>query len=463
MHNAPVIKLVRRNSFTEILGAPGWFEQYVSRHLSIPVPLGQKRGHRFGKIWWHEGEPWGSLALDDGRVVAAGLTPHVQALAARYGLRAEVYDARERPPEQLPWWSVRATWRPYQDAIHEKLSGTPTGIINAVPRSGKTLMAARVIDSFALPALYIAPSVAIVRQTYNVFVQHFGEDMVARLDGSARPHEKDISKPIVIATTPSAAKQSKEWFNTRDVLVIDESHHSAAETYHRINRLAEHVHYRYLFTGTHFRSGDDQLAMEAICSQVIHRITVADLVPDYLARPHVFFAPVKGPKVKGEDWRQAYDLGIVDYKPRNDLIVRIADMLVQDNGIPTIVLTRRRKHADQLGARIADSVVVKGGEAILTSDSIQDFLAGKVQCLVGTTVLGEGVDVPRAAALIYASGGAEGVTMLQSYFRPLTASEGKHTARIYDFIDHQHRTLRRHSKQRFEFAQKHLGDCVVTP
>lgn len=267
----------------------------------------------------------------------------------------------------------------------------------------------------------------------------------------------------MIATTPSAVRQSRDWYDTRGVLIIDESHHSAAETYHRINHLAQNVHYRYLFTGTNFRSGDDTLAMEAICSQVIHRVTVDDLVPEYLAPPRVFFAPVKGPKVSAEDWRAAYDKGIVDYEPRNNLVVNLATMLSQDNALPTIVLVRRRKHANMLAERIPGAVAVKGGEAALTNDSIEDFLAGKVQVLVGTTVLGEGVDVPRAAALIYASGGAEGVSMLQSYFRPLTAHEGKDRAYIYDFIDLQHRTLRRHSKQRIDFARLHLGDCVNAP
>jgi len=456
-----MIHLVRGNSFTDIHGAPQWFLDYIARHLSIPVEAGHKKGARFGKIWWHEGEPWGSLVHENR--VAAGLTPYVEKLATHYRLQSQTRDIRAAPEEQVPWWSVNAKWRPYQVDIHNKVCASPTGIINAVPRSGKTLMAARTIDSIALPALYIAPSVAIVRQTYNVFCEHFGEPMVARLDGSAKKHEKDIEKPIVISTTPSAVRLPRDWYDTRDVLIIDESHHSAAETYHRINSLAQNVHYRYLFTGTNFRSGNDTLAMEAICSQVIHRVTVDDLVPKYLTKPRVFFAPVKGPKVSAEDWRAAYDKGIVDYEPRNNLIVNLATMLSQDNALPTIVLVRRRKHANMLAERIPNAVAVKGGEAILTNDSIKDFLAGKVQVLVGTTVLGEGVDVPRAAALIYASGGAEGVSMLQSYFRPLTAHEGKKTAYIYDFIDSQHRTLRRHSKQRIDFARLHLGDCVNAP
>jgi superfamily II DNA or RNA helicase len=202
--------------------------------------------------------------------------------------------------------------------------------------------------------------------------------------------------------------------------------------------------------------------MEAICSHVIHRIRVQDLVPDYLVPPRVVFLPVRGPKLGYTvDWREAYELGIVEHKKRNRLIVDLAKNLSLDNGIPTLVLVRRRAHADLLGELIPESVVVKGGEAVLTSRSVQHFLDGRHQVLIGTTVLGEGVDVPRAGALIYASGHADGVTMMQSYFRPLTAAAGKTIGRIYDFQDKHHPTLRDHARKRMEFAQRQLGRCVT--
>jgi len=456
----------RSNTEAEIHGAPRWFLQYAARHLSVPVAAGQKPGSRFGEVWYHEGEPWGSLLHVDGASgrVAAGLAGYVAQIAQHYGLACETRDMRAVPEDQIPWWSMSAKWRPYQDDVHRAVLSSPTGVIDAPPRSGKTLMSARIIDTLGRPTLLVAPTVAIVRQTYGVLCRHFSEDMVARLDGSAKPAQRDISKPIVVATAPSAVRQSPEWFATRELLIIDEFHHAAAETYHRISAKARNAYFRYMLTGTHFRTGDDRLAMEAVCSNVIHRIRVEDLIPDYLAPPRVVFCPIDAPPLGYTmDWREAYELGIVEHEQRNDAVVRLAKMLALDNGIPTLVLARRRAHADALGERIPESVVVKGGEASLTSRSVAQFLDGAHQVLIGTTVLGEGVDVPRAAALIYASGGADGVTLMQSYFRPLTAAPGKMIGRIYDFQDRHHRTLRDHSEKRQSFVARRLGPCVSAP
>lgn len=453
------MQLERHNAFTQIRRAPPWFLNYLGRHLSVPVELGTDKGFRFGVMWTHAGQRYGSLLKHD--VVPAGLTPHVEAIARHYGQIVHTTDARERPEEALPLWSVRANWRPYQDEVHRRVVHADCGVIDAPPRSGKTLMAARAIDAIGLPAVYIAPSVQIVRQTYEVFASTFGADLVARIDGDAKPDERDESKYIVVATTASALALPQEWWDARDVLVIDEFHHAAADSYHRISALAAKVYYRFGFTGTHFRTGDDRLAMESICSSTLYKIPIAYLVQNgWLAQPRVTFLPVRARVKNAVDWRTAYRRGIVSCDERNAMVARLANNM-SENGIPAVVLTRQRAHADELAERIHGGVVVKGGENALTSEAIRDFLKGRYEVLIGTSVIGEGVDVPRAAALVYASGGNDGVAMMQSYFRPLTAAPGKSIGRIYDFIDYQQGTLFKHSQRRLDMAREQLGDAGV--
>ena len=463
-----MIVVLRGNSFAEVRGAPAAFLANLRTHLAVPLEptndaAAQARAEsRFGKVFFYEGAPWGSLVRDDGRV-PAGLTAHVLALAQHYGLHAEYRDVRAPPEEQYPLHAVRAKWREYQDAVQRKIVVYGSGVIDAPPRSGKTLMAARAIDAHAQPTIYIAPSVQIVRQTYEVFCSHFGEDLVARLDGEARPEQRDVSKLIVVSTSASAVRQPPEWWATRRMLILDEFHHSAAETYHRINELACNAYYRLAFTGTHFRSGADELAMQAVASQVLYQIPISYLVQHgYLAAPRIVQLPVRAPSLAGLPWEDAYQQGIVECDARNEAITKLACGLA-DNGIPTIVLTKRRVHADLLGDRIPESVVVKGGEGALTSSAVKAFCDGRGYVLVGTSVIGEGVDVPRAAALVYASAGDASVGMMQSYFRPLTARDGKSVGLIYDFDDRHHGTLRKHAASRRTFAESYIGTTVVVP
>lgn len=453
------MELVTHNAFAELRSAPAWFLNLCARHLSVPVPLGTRKGHRFGLMWFYEGQTYGSLV--NGHRVPAGLVPHVRRLAAHYQVPVSLRDARRRPEENLPWWMVHADWRPYQNDVQRTLVQHSRGVIDAPPRSGKTLMAARIIDSLALPAVYIAPSVQIVRQTYEVLLEFYGDNYVSRLDGSAKSHQKDPSKSIVVTTPASAVALPREWWDTRDVMILDEFHHAAAETYHKINALAANVFYRYGFTGTHFRTGDDALAMEAICSAKLFKIPIDYLVGNgYLAMPRVFFVNHSAPRCRKDGWDAAYLDGIVRSEERNARVVEVTESLLAQ-GVPSIVLTRRRAHADALGEAIDGAVVVKGGENVLTSAAVREFRAGSIPCLVGTTVIGEGVDVPLAGALVYASGGAAGVATLQSYYRPLTARDGKTHGRIYDFWDRHHPILNRHSESRFAMSQDNFGSTRV--
>lgn len=463
-----MMQIWRGNAFSELHNAPYHFIAAIRRELAIPLaPTNDEaerkaRETRFGEIFKHEGVPWGSLVRIDNRV-PAGLTAYVMALANHHGVPCALHDVRVRPTENLPWWSVTAPWRPYQDDVHKRILAYGSGVIDAPPRSGKTLMAARAIDAIALPTIYVAPSVQIVRQTYEVFCRLWGEDMVARLDGTATPQQRDISKAIVVATAVSASRQSAEFWKTRNVLVIDEFHHAAAETYHRISELASEAYYRLMFTGTHFRTAGDDLAMAAVCSQVLRSISISELVNGgFLAAPRIVFATVPGDRLPALPWDEAYEAGIASHQQRNLRVAQIANAIGNQNGIPTLVIVKRRAHADLLGQMIPESVVVKGGEGVLTSRAVQRFASGEGHVLIGTSVIGEGVDLPRASALIYAAGGDASVQMMQSYFRPLTASAGKPVGLIYDFHDeHGTDTLRKHSAGRRIFAETRIGMKVL--
>lgn len=456
------MRLVRGNSFVHLEGAPPWFLQAVGRHLSIRLEIDHPTGDsRFGGTWWHEGELHGSLLL--GEQLPVGLLRHAHWLAGHYGVACEYVDARgprPAPAHAGRWARDFPAWRDYQDRIHAAALERAVGVIHAPPRSGKTAMLARLIDALGLPVLYLAPAVAIVAQTYRVLCRHFGEERVARVDGTTSERERDLSKMIVVATVPSALKLPPEFFATRRVLALDESHHAASESYHVLGGLCSGVYYRYSFTGTHWRTADDRLAMDAVSSAVIAEVPVAELVPRYLATPLLAYVPFFARPFPATSWQAAYDLGIVQHEERNELVAGYARQYAAEK-IPTLVVTQRRRHADLLGEMIAGSRVAKGGEGVLTSRTIDAFRAGEFPVLIGTSVLGEGVDVPSAGALIYAAGLGDSVTMMQSYFRPLTAHPGKERGFVVDFADNHHPTLQRQSQDRRRLGRAYLGPWLA--
>ena len=452
-----MITISRYNSYSELHNAPAGFMHALTRWFGVRLPQGQALGERYGSAFWHEGERYGSLVR--GKCIPAGLTPKAVQLAEYYNLPVQVDDLRQPPPEQVPWWFVKDfPWRPYQDDVHSAfIHGDGAQIVVAPPRSGKTRMSARIIDALALPTLVLAPSIAIVRQTHKVFQEIFGEDWVGVLGGGNKRPE-DLEKPIVVATYASAVRQSDAWFRTRKALVIDEFHHCASETAHKINAKSAHIYHRIGLTGTHFRTGDDALALEAICSNVTANVDLGMLVArGYLAKPSVQFVEYDSHSIYTDSYMVAYQRGVVENEARNQRIVSLARELV-DKGHSTIVLTRRREHADALGDALGELArVVKGGEGALTSRAVKAFCAKDFPVLVGTSVIGEGVDVPAASALIYASGGNGGVSLAQSYFRPLTYSPGKPAGYIYDFVDTCHGMLDRQTESRMAMAEELFG------
>ena len=73
-----------------------------------------------------------------------------------------------------------------------------------------------------------------------------------------------------------------------------------------------------------------------------------------------------------------------------------------------------------------------------------------MKVLIGTSLLGEGVDLPIADALVYARGEKAEVTLTQNSFRVCTAIPEKKDAVIVDFADRHHRKLLSHSKERLQ-------------
>jgi superfamily II DNA or RNA helicase len=382
--------------------------------------------------------------------------------SAKMQVQAEVEDRRSRPEAGFPEM-VQIGLRDYQQEAVRRAVAIGYGVLDMPPRSGKTRTMMEIVRQLALRTLWIAPTDRIVDQTRIVMDDLFGRNYGIHLVGTGK-EQLGMTANVVLATAATASRFSQEFLATRQVLAIDEYHHAAAKTYRDLFESCSHVFHRYGMTGTFFRSGEDDLALRAYLSDTIFRITASELVDaGHLVRTKVAFLPVGSPKLRGlpaQTFQSGHGkLGIQEHVDRNRMAAWAAAVL-RLSGRKVLVLVGTKKQGRLLQDLISGLLPQGAGrfhevEYVSTEvprprqkEVVEAFVEGPVGVLIGTSLLGEGVDLPSADALVYAKGERAEVTLIQNAYRVSTAAGGKRYAVIVDFADRHHRKLLEHSVER---------------
>lgn len=471
-----MIYLTIENNRTTMAGADQYILRVLDRELRYPTPIAvaNEAGVAipgYGGAW----DGWARL-LRVPKVAApwfpTGLVGHVLRHCHKHGYQVQYHDSREQPPGDVPETTVRIPLRDYQVAAADAAvsrKGFPDGrgVIVMPPRSGKTRTMCEIVRRVALPTLWIAPTDRIVTQTQGVIEGWFGQNYSVHLVGAAEDNVRQaMARKVVVCTAATAARLPAEFFQSRECAVVDEFHHAAAQSYKAIFSQLEHCYFRYGMTGTFFRSGDDTLAMHALLSNSIYEITSEELLArGYLVPSYSVFIPVPGPKLRGVDsgFNTGHGkYGIHEHTLRQQLVAHAA-MLLWRTGRKVLILvgTKRQGHMLRkilvaLLPRTPDNAQFESAEFVSTDaarkkqgEILKSFEeTDEVKVLIGTSMLGEGVDLPTADALVYAKGEKAEVTLTQNIYRTCTATPGKQNAVVVDFADRHHRKLLRHSQER---------------
>lgn len=441
------VQIHRGNSAAQLVGAPAGLIELLRYDLAYQDPEA---------VPTPDWDGWYRLVTREG-LFPAGLVPHTCRLLTKYRVPFVIRDQRQRPEDELPLFTIEHVKKPrdYQLEFARRANQLGTGVIDSAPRSGKTLTCALAFDLNPLPTLWIAPTKGIVRQTVDVLKELLPGVSVIMLtgDGSAltkvRNKRAAYEAKIVVSTAATAVKLPRDFYRTRHRLVIDEFHHAAASTYQEINRLAEDVFYRLGATGTWFRSDENtEILMDAVLSDVIGRMDVSTLIrAGHLVPADVLFVPIEGPRVYSYATDEAYRFAVTFHDTRNAWVAWAARALVAA-GRRTIVLVKYIAHGEKLMQLMPEATFVNGEDSDAVEAGIAAFNAGKIPILIGTSVLGEGRDLPAADALVYAKAGRARVTVTQDFFRVLTAAHGKTRGIVVDFADRHSEPMLRHAVQR---------------
>jgi superfamily II DNA or RNA helicase len=412
-----------------------------------------------------------------------GLLPTILEIVRQSGFPHRVEDLRERPEPGCPDTGPLDLF-PYQREAADLAVREGRGVLDMPPRSGKTRVGIEITRQISLPTLWIAPTTNIVNQTVRAFDAQLGRNYAVALKGASTWRDQ-THVPVIVCTAATAALLPAEFFLTRKVLFFDEFHHGASQQYHAIAMKCRHIFYRYGMSGTFFRSTqrvngqivNDELSLHAILSKVIYKVDTRTLVDAKRLVPlSVVFLPVIAPKLKSFTGMFNVGVGrhgIYQHEYRNRLVAWAAATL-HAKGRRTLVLVATKEQGYAVRSAVQELI---GKHQTQTQFAKVEFVStdrpphvcqkiidaftnsDEVQVLVGTSMVGEGTDVPSCDALVYARGEKAEVSHTQAMYRVGTAYDGKRRAVVVDFADRHHSTLQEHSLLR---AQTYCAESTAT-
>lgn len=370
---------------------------------------------------------------------ATGLLPKFLGSLEGAGAEYEVVDLRRKPAKKQIQFVLREQFPPmryYQRAMSRLfVDGEGRGIGIAPTGTGKTLTINRMIWELGVKTLIVTPNKDISVNMVDTLEKHFGKGHVTRLSTKSGKRSKTPPKlnDINVCNIQSLVKMDPELFKDIDCVIIDEFHHAAAETYQEVNeKHLRNVYYRIGMTATNFRNDGADLALEAVLSQVIYEYTIKQAIADgFLVKPKFHIEPMQLQTLS--TYQKEYKSEIVENDERNDCIMQMALHHEKDS---VLILVKQLEHGERLKALIPGSAFLHGEEKDdVRRQVMEDFRSGKITKLIGTSVIGEGVDLPRAKVLIMAGGGKAKSGVMQNIGRVLRPFPGKDEALVYDFTD----------------------------
>lgn len=303
-------------------------------------------------------------------------------------------------------------WEPfdYQVEAVDAMIAAGFGVLEAPPRSGKTVMGILMLMKMGLKAIILASQSDWLEQFMETFYEATNLEDIEKAQGKryvgiAKKDEDYKNLDIVLATYQSFLSdgKGKERFRmiqaSRGVLMIDEVHKSAADEFAKVVN-AISVKHRIGLTGTPDRKDGKYELVNNILGPVQYVVEVESLVPTIRFQETAFTKTYK-------TWTP-YIKALAEDKKRNMLIVDMVEHYL-DKGHCIVIPVYHVAHVDTLvkmiNARIGRKIAVPFTgklHKLVRRQTILDARKGKkVRVVVGIrSIVQTGINVPKWSCMI---------------------------------------------------------------
>ncbi len=362
--------------------------------------------------------------------------------------------------------------RDYQiNAANEALK-VKYGIIQAPPRSGKTVITAAIIEhNGEYPVNFFIRSKDLAYQTKKVFDNNF-KSVGFICDGICEIGDVNIitiqsaysafNKKYIDKTIPEEQEVTKK-LEVRNLIKIakgvfgDEIHHIGSATGRFIFDRCLSANMKIGLSATPFSDKAESILVEETVGPVIFQISYSELIKaGYLMKPYIYLYKLPKKNLEGV-YRSIYKQAVIEDEFINKLIKGLVNILNSKNK-SIVIQTEYVQHSKDL-AKYLGCDYLTGNDSTERRNEIKTKLNNKeILCLV-STLYEEGIDSPSLDYTMNLVGGLDSIGVFQK-MRSITAHESKTTVGIIDFI-HQCKYLKRHSKRRLDLYNSE-PEFVVT-
>lgn len=250
-------------------------------------------------------------------------------------------------------------------------------------------------------------------------------------------------------------------------LCLEEAHEVSGQGFFDLCNSMPNAHYRLALTATPFMKDSEEanLRLMAVTGTIGIKVSEKDLIDrGILAKPYFLIMPSKRPEgvLRGTAWQAAYERGIVSNIGRNMQIVQAVQQ-ARKYGLTAIILVQRTKHGEEL-KKLLENIGVRTefiygeNEQSERQAALDKLGAGKIDALIGTTILDVGVDCPSVGMVILAGGGKAEVAQRQRIGRGLRAKKsGPNVCFVIDFDDVWNNHTLGHSVERRRIIESTPG------
>lgn len=308
--------------------------------------------------------------------------------------------------------------------------------------AGKSLLQYLIYRYYNKKTLLIVPTTSLIHQMSSDFESYGYEGSIHKIYSG---QEKDTDHNLTISTWQSLINTSKKWFDSFELVMIDECHLAQSKSLTSIMTKLDKCKYRFGFTGTLSDSKTHKLVIEGLFGSVRKSISTSELIE----QKHLSNFNIKSIVLNYPDNIKKSVL-VMDYQQEIDYIVRlnkrnlfISNLALSLKGNTLLLFQYVDKHGKILYDLIKSldpnrSVYFISGEVDgIERNKIRSIIENEVNSIIvasfGTS--STGINIKNLHNIIFSSPSKSRIKNLQSIGRGLRKSDTKSKCTLYDIAD----------------------------